>query len=68
MNETPQTLRAKSAQGIKLAITMSNERARLGLLDYAQELLDQARQLEQAATNITVVVIDPDIAGEKKTP
>ena len=68
MNDTPEILRAKSAQVIKLALTISNERARAGLLDYAQDLLDQARQLEQQATTIAVVVVDPDETGAKKTP
>ena len=65
MNETPETLRAKSAQVAKLALTVANEKARLDLLEYAQELLDQAQQLERTAANLAVVV-DPEI--EKKAP
>ena len=67
MNDTPETLRAKSVQLVKLALTVSNEKAKEGLLEYAQHLLDRARQLEQAAANITVVVVDSDEAGTKKT-
>ncbi len=65
MNETPETLRAKSAQVIKLALTMSNEKARDGLLDYAQALLDQARDLERQVANIAVVVVEPESAAKK---
>jgi hypothetical protein len=42
-------LRAKAARVLRLAHTVTDERARASLLDYVQELIDRADQLEQQA-------------------
>jgi hypothetical protein len=58
--DSPEMLREKCAEVIKLAATMRDERAKLGLLDYAQQLLDQARDLERNAADSTTGITGLD--------
>jgi hypothetical protein len=44
-------LRAKAARVLRLAHTVTDERARASLLDYVQELVERAEQLEQRGPN-----------------
>ena len=43
-------LRVKAARVLRLTRTVADEKARASLLDYAQELVDRAEQLEQEAS------------------
>jgi hypothetical protein len=46
--EAPSTvLRSKAARVLRLARSVADERARASLLDYVQELIERAEQLEQ---------------------
>jgi phosphotransacetylase len=53
---TPQGLREKAQQAIRLASGITDEKAKAALLAYAQELIDKAAQLEAATTVIVAPV------------
>jgi hypothetical protein len=63
-DETPLDLRARAERVLRLVRTISNDRARGNLLDYAQGLVERAEQLEQQAPAVTA---DID-AGEIRPP
>ncbi len=65
--ETPSSLlRVKAARVLRLAHTVTDERARASLLDYVQELIDRAEHLEQQATAPTTGLAARQSGSDKK--